>query len=492
MPHLCVTITEPGTDEALDAARRAREGGAGLVEYRLDAMARDRLDLARLVGDSPLDAIVTFRLPADGGLGRYGEIDEAGRAGLLKKALELGAAYVDIEFGRHEALANAPAGRLIVSHHDFEGTPAGLGEVAKKIESTPASVVKVVTMARTAADQFAHYEILRAAGKPTVAFAMGEPGAASRVICLKLGAPFTYVAPDEGDEGAPGQVPLSRMRDMYRADRISKDTALYGVIGHPIGHSMSPAIHNAAFAAEDVDAVYLPFDVDRDPAGFVRAAVGYGVSGFSVTIPHKIDVMAALDEIEPAAGRIGAVNTVFVRDGKLVGTNTDLDGALAAIAEAAGGREAIGGRRALVIGAGGAARAIVFGLAEAGARVTLTDIVAERAEELAQASGSEAVGPGDVDPASFDIVANASPVGMHPEADACPIDTSELREGQVVFDAVYNPLETKLLREARARGCLTVQGVEMFIGQGARQYEIWTARAAPVDVMRKTVLEHLK
>jgi shikimate dehydrogenase len=219
---------------------------------------------------------------------------------------------------------------------------------------------------------------------------------------------------------------------------------------------------------------------------------GYGVSGFSVTIPHKLAVMGGLDELEPAAERVGAVNTVLVRGGKLVGTNTDLHGALEAVASAAGGVEGLRGKRALVIGAGGAARAIVFGLVGAGVKVALTDIVGERAGELARSAGAEAVSPEAADPSSADIVANASPVGMHPKTDECPVDTAKLGAGQIVFDAVYNPLETRLLREARARGCCTVRGVEMFVRQGARQYELWTGRAAPVDVMRRTVLEHLE
>jgi 3-dehydroquinate dehydratase/shikimate dehydrogenase len=493
MGRLCVTITAPGTDQALSAAGRAKEGGADMVEYRLDAMERGRLDLARLVRESSLDAVVTFRLPEDGGAGRFGEVDEAERVRLLREALSHGAAYVDIEHGHEAALAGLSGveGRLIVSHHDFEGTPGEVERIAKEIEAGPAAVVKVATTAKLGGDQLPLYAIARRAEKPTIAFAMGELGKDSRIMCLRLGAPFTYVAPDDGEAAAPGQIRLSKMRGMFRAHTVNRDTAVYGVIGHPVGHSMGPAMLNAAFAAEGIDAVYLPFDVECSPAAFVRKMTAYGAAGFSVTIPHKLAVMAGLDDIEPTAERIGAVNTIFRKDGRLVGTNTDRDGALNAIADAAGGRDAVGGKRALVVGAGGAARAIVFGLADAGARVTVTDIVPERASDLAAAAGAEAVAPEDADPSAADIVANASPVGMHPNVDACPIGTAGLHDGQIVFDAVYNPLETRLLREARAKGCRTVQGVEMFIRQGACQYELWTGRSAPVHVMRETVLEHL-
>ncbi len=488
---LCVTVAAPDADGALALAGRAKAGGARLVEYRLDAFKAPAGEVERalpaLLERSPLPAIVTFRLPADGGLR---EVDEAARLSLLRRALKGGAAWVDIELGREGAIAADAAGRLIVSHHDFGKTPADLAEVARAIESGPADVVKLATMATSAADAFAHYEVLRAAKKPTVAFAMGKLGSASRVVALALGAPWTYAVLD--DEVAPGQLRLARLVNEFRVGRLKSSSALYGVIGSPVGHSMSPAMLNAAFDAADTDAVYLPFEVDSGPAAFVRRMSDFGAAGFSVTIPHKVDVMAALDEVEPAARHIGAVNTVIVRDGKLVGTNTDLYGAMDSIASAAGG-EALGGRRALVLGAGGAARAIVFGLAQAGMNVTLTDIDGSRAAELASASGAAAVAPEQAarSAGEFDVVANATPVGMHPKEDATPLDATRLREGQIVFDAVYNPLETRLLREAAARGCRTVRGIEMFVRQGARQFELWTGAAAPVDVMMETVLERL-
>jgi 3-dehydroquinate dehydratase/shikimate dehydrogenase len=486
-----VTVAAADVEGAIALAARAEADGAGLVEFRLDAFEAPAGEVERalpaLLERSPLPAIVTFRLPADGGLR---EVDEAARMSLLRAALEGGAAWVDIELGREGAIAADAAGRLIVSHHDFDGTPPDLAKVARRIESGPADVVKLATMATSAADAFAHYEVLRAAGKPTVAFAMGKLGSASRVVALALGAPWIYATLD--GEVAPGQLPLARLVNEFRVGRLRASSALYGVIGSPVGHSMSPAMLNAAFSASDTDAVYLPFEVDADPAGFVRRMADFGAAGFSVTIPHKVDVMNALDEVEPAARHIGAVNTVAIRGGRLTGTNTDLYGAMDSIASASGD-EALAGRKALVLGAGGAARAIVFGLVEAGMAVTLTDIDEARAAELASAAGAAAVGPEEAARAAgeFDVVANATPVGMHPKEDATPLDAARLREGQIVFDAVYNPLETRLLREAAERGCRTVRGVEMFVRQGARQFELWTGAAAPVNVMRETVLERL-
>jgi len=492
---LCATLAAPGPERALALAETAKAGGAGLVEYRLDAFEQPPGEIERglssLVERSPLPAIVTFRLPEDGGLR---EIDEAARIAILLAALRTDVAWVDVERGREEALADAAKGRLVVSHHDYDGTPADLAQVAREIESGPADVVKLAVTAKSSADSFACYEVIRAARKPTVAFAMGKLGSASRVVALALGSPWTYAMLDE--EVAPGQLPLARLVGEFRVGRLKATSALYGVIGRPVGHSMSPAMLNAAFDITGTDAVYLPFEVDADPAGFVRRMAGFGAAGFSVTIPHKVDVMAAIDEVVPAARRIGAVNTVAVRGGRLLGTNTDLYGAMDSIASAAGGVDALSGKRAVVLGAGGAARAIVFGLVEAGMEVTLTDIDPARAADLASVSGAEAVEATSAGETvgEFDVVANATPVGMHPKEDACPVDTSLLREGQIVFDAVYNPLETRLVKEAAARGCRTVRGIEMFVRQGARQFELWTGAPAPagvVDAMRNTVLERL-
>jgi len=476
----------------LELAARAAGGGADMVEFRLDAMAPWAIDLARLVKAAALPAVVSFRLPEDGGRRRE---DESTRLRLLNEALDVGAAFVDIEAGREAALADSAGGRLVVSLHDFDRTPDDLAAVARRIEAGPANVVKLATMARSHADVLRLCKTMKDTRKPTLAFAMGEAGAHSRVLCLALGAPWTYAAIDDGAAAAPGQMSLSHMREL-RAHRLRAGAPVYGVIGHPVGHSLSPAMHNAAFEAVGVDAAYIPIDVASDAGGFVGGMDALGIEGLSVTIPHKVEVMAALDamergEVEPAARRIGAVNTIYRRGEALVGANTDLLGALDAIASAAGGAAALRGRKALVLGAGGAARAIVFGLLDAGAEVTLADIDAGRADDLARAAGARAVAVKDADPAEHEVVANATPVGMHPHVDACPLDPARLLAGQIVFDAVYNPRRTRLLDAARARGCLTVEGIEMFVRQGARQFELWLGRPAPTDAMREVVIDRL-
>jgi shikimate dehydrogenase len=281
------------------------------------------------------------------------------------------------------------------------------------------------------------------------------------------------------------------MRDLYRVQCIGPATEVYGVLADPVGHSMSPRIHNAAFGEIGHDAVYLPLWVEGDPAAFVRAMRAFDVGGYSVTIPHKQSVMAAADEIEPLARRIGAVNTLQRRgDGSLFATNTDWTAGLAAI-EAVVGEGWLHGRRALQLGAGGVGRAMAFGLAERGARVTLADLDADRAEALAGELDAETCPPDAVSDLPCDLLLNCTPVGMHPKTDASPVPPGVLREGMVVYDAVYNPAETRLLREAREAGCRTVSGLDHFVRQAVEQFELWTGRAAPVETMRQVVVEAL-
>jgi shikimate dehydrogenase len=281
------------------------------------------------------------------------------------------------------------------------------------------------------------------------------------------------------------------MRDLYRVHRIGPATEVYGVLGDPVAHSMSPRIHNAAFAEIDYDAVYLPLWVEGDPAAFVRAMQAFEVGGYSVTIPHKQTVMAAADEIEPVARRIGAVNTLRRRaDGSLFATNTDWTAGLAAI-EAVVGEGWLRGRRALQLGAGGVGRAMAFGLAERGARVTLTDLDTDRAKALAGELDAETCPPDAACDVPCDLLLNCTPVGMHPKTDVSPVPADVLREEMVVYDAVYNPAETRLLREAREAGCRTVSGLDHFVRQGVEQFELWTGRPAPVETMRQVVVEAL-
>ena len=510
---LCVSLMPETTAAALEGLAEAARAGVW-AELRLDAMRE--FDLARLLANPPCHVIVTYRPRREGG--RY-DGSEPARLEVLRQAARLGARYIDVEHDALTGLSDVPPARVIVSYHNFHETPADLAAIHARLAATGAAVVKVAVMANHIFDTVAVLRILRDARTPTIALSMGPRGVITRILALKFGGFLTYAAPDTAtpvcswgvkchDEAGPGQVSLAEMRDLYRADRIGRATRLYGVIADPVGHSLSPRIHNAAFAETGLDAVYLPLWVEGDPAAFVQAMREFEFDGYSVTIPHKQAVMAAVDEIEPLARRIGAVNTIQRRpDGRLFATNTDWTAGLAAI-EAVVGRTWLRGKRALMVGAGGVGRAMAFGLLQRGADATLADIDAARAETLAHEVGASTMdirelqrgmkdrtergGAPDPPRANCDILLNCTPIGMHPKTDASPAPKEMLRAGMVVYDAVYNPLETRLLAEARAAGCRTVSGIDHFVRQAVEQFELWTARPAPVDTMRRVVVEALR
>jgi 3-dehydroquinate dehydratase/shikimate dehydrogenase len=492
MTQLCVAITPRTTDEALQhMARLGRT--ADMLELRADAM--DECDLPRVLAARTVPIIVTNRAAAEGG---FRTQDEARRLDLLVEAVRLGADYVDVELAALTRFLQLADGvprertRLIVSVHDFQRMPDDLVATAKRIDATAAAdVVKVVGTARTPEDNLACFEALRSVSKPAIALAMGETGQASRVLAGKFGAWLTFASETDGAESAPGQITLDEMRNLYRADRVGPQTAVYAVMGNPVAHSLSPAIHNAAFRESGIDAVYVRLKVEGDPAAVVRALASVPISGYSVTIPHKQAVMAACVAVDPTARRIGAVNTLIRHEDGYHAINTDVTSAMKVLAEALDSDD-FSGKQALVVGGGGVGRAYVYGLVERGAAVVVSDIDAARREQLAAEAGATALAPEDLASVRTGILMNGSPVGMWPHVDATPVDVSLLRPGMVVFDAVYNPRQTRLLREAEAAGCVTISGVEQFVGQAVEQFELWTQRKAPVELMRQVVLDALE
>ncbi len=263
---------------------------------------------------------------------------------------------------------------------------------------------------------------------------------------------------------------------------IDQHTALYGVVGFPLKHSLSPVMHNAAFIARGLNAVYLAFET-RDLEGCIQAMKALGIKGMSVTIPHKAAIISLLDEVDGAAKRIGAVNTVVNHEGRLIGYNTDAEGALKVLKE----KIEPCGKSCVLIGAGGAARAIGFILKEHGAFLTVTNHTPERGEELAKSLECPFVLLEEIKNAQADLLIQTTPVGMYPREDECPIPGDALKQGMVVMDIIYNPLETKLLRVARTRNCLTINGLGMFIHQGAEQFRLWTGLQAPLREMTLAV-----
>jgi shikimate dehydrogenase len=267
---------------------------------------------------------------------------------------------------------------------------------------------------------------------------------------------------------------------------IDQHTLLYGVVGWPIGHSLSPAMHNVAFAAAGINAVYLAFAA-RDIGAVIAGARALGIRGLSVTIPHKEAVIPHLDEIDDLAAKIGAVNTVVNHEGRLVGYNTDALGALTALEE----KISLAGKKCVIVGAGGAARAIGFALRERVAAISVANRSPERGRDLATSLGCAFIPLEELDRVAVDLLIQTTPVGMTPHRDECPVPESALRAGMAVMDIIYNPLQTRLLAMAKSRGCVTVNGLSMFVHQGAEQFRLWTNLNPPVEAMTRAVLEAL-
>jgi 3-dehydroquinate dehydratase/shikimate dehydrogenase len=492
---ICVPIVAP-SQERMEREIQFATPLADILELRMD-YAPDA-DLAALIEKRRKPVIVTCRPEREGGQFKG---EESARLAVLQRAIDLGADYVDVELDSAAKLRRGARTRIIISRHDFQRVPENLPELHRELVAAGADVAKIACMATGILDNLRVFRLLQSTKHPTIALCMGEAGMISRVLGRKYGAFLTFGSAARGKESAPGQIGAAQLRDMYRYKQIGRATALYGVIANPVAHSMSPAIHNAAFAALNIDAVYLPLKVECDPAEFVRAFRELDARGYSVTIPHKEGIIPALDELAPLAKRIGAVNTVVERKGRLHGTNTDVPAAIGALEESlAGGKKAaealdrspLSGRRVLLLGAGGAARAVAHGLIEKGAGVVIANRTHDRAVALAAEVGCRALEMTALTASEADIVVNTTSVGMHPNVHGTPLPKEALRKGMIVFDAVYNPLETRLLREAREAGCRTIGGLRWFVSQAALQFELWTGRPAPRQVMEKVVKQRLE
>ena len=345
-----------------------------------------------------------------------------------------------------------------------------------KIAVTPRSIAdvgRVLAFARRAADS---------GGPPLVPIAMGPLGVPTRILSGRHGAPFTFASVAAGAESAPGQIPASIMAGLFRVGSITSATRVFGVLGSDVTGSLSPVLHNRAFEARGIDAVYVPLQAESLD-GFLSAMPALDLSGFSVTRPYKVDILSHVQEVEEAAAVCGSVNTVTTQPGgTLRGSTTDGIGVLGALRK----RVDVKGRAVVILGAGGAARSAALSLANKGAAVTILARDARQAEAAARAVGCRHGALADVARHPWDILVNATPVGSGALAADSPLPAALHRRGTVVLDMVYDPLETRLLREAQAAGCTVVDGLEMLVAQAVAQFETWTGVEAPVDVMRQT------
>lgn len=477
---IIVSITGPSMQDALAQMRQSRRY-ADMFELRLDVIHRP--NIAALIAASPKPTIATCKPVREGGMFEGAERE---RIEMLEIASVFGATYVDVELDMsprllQEFIRRKHETKVIVSKHLPSAEPVNIPALYRRLSASGADVVKLAFIAADAADNRHAFDFLGLARRDrqkAVAVAMGDAGEASRILYRKFGGWATYAAPESGPSAAPGQIPARQLREVYRSHVVNRYTRVFGVVGGPVRHSKGVFIHNPLFRRFGMNGVYCRFPV-ADLPGFMKRMASL-LSGFSVTIPHKEAIVRHLHRLDAAARAIGAVNTVLIRNGRLLGTNTDAPGALDAIESVC----RVAGKRVLVLGAGGAARAIAYEAKRRGAKVSVANRTLSRARALCRDLGVVMVKLGRVTPGSFDIVANATPVGMAPNDGHTPIP-KRLLKGKVVFDAVYNPPITRLLREARSANARIVPGAEMYINQAILQFKLYTGKTPSPGTMRK-------
>ncbi|MEX0671237.1 MAG: shikimate dehydrogenase [Pirellulales bacterium] len=487
---ICVSIGRGRHRHVIAEHKHLVDNGIRLVELRLDYL-QGEVQVKRLLKDRPCPVIVTCRRKTDGG--RW-EHSEDARLRLLRTAIVEGADYVDLEDDVAAGVPRYGATKRIVSHHDFQKTPANLTYLHKRLASMDADVIKIATMANHPTDNLRMLEMVHASKSPTVGICMGDIGVPTRVLAGRSGAPFTYATFNEDRALAPGQIGWRQMQEMYRYDSIKPSTRIYGVVADPVAHSLSPVVHNAALAAAGIDAVYLPFRVPAEQIDeFLSASARWPLAGLSVTLPHKEAVLRHAARVDDLVKAIGAANTLSFAANGIVASNTDATAAVESLAaaletdEQPSGGDGLGVKTAIVLGAGGAARAVAFGLKQRGIEVTVASRTVERARKIAAEVGCKAVDWSARHRMPFDCVVNATPVGMHPNVNESPYEKEHLRPYMAVFDTVYNPENTLLIKEARSVGCRIVTGVDMFVRQAAIQFRIWHGTEPPQQVMREAL-----
>lgn len=501
MSYLCVPIFVRTIQQARRDMAAAVEAGAQMIELRVDTLPAEQ-SLDHLLDGAMLPVIVTCRPTWEGG---YSELSHGDRAARLLHAAQSGAHYLDVEL---ESLRRNPTSygnaKLILSIHDFYGRPARMNNLLLELDQIGCDVRKLAWMSRSVRDNLEAFEILLRKNKPTIALCMGECGIISRILANKFGAFLTYASLNQDAATAPGQVTIADLKGLYRWEKVGRQTKVYGVVAHPVGHSMSPAIHNAAFDATGFDGVYVPLLVNpgyESFKAFMESFVpfeGLNLSGLSVTLPHKENALRYLQEkgaqVEELATKIGAVNTIIIDGGKLSGINTDYAAILQSITTKLGcERKDLAGIRVAVLGAGGTGRTAAAALRHCGALVSIFNRTKSKADELASEFGAtsepwEALGQSDCR-----IYINTTSVGMHPHTQVSPFGDSppRLNRDSLVFDTIYNPMKTLLLSQAEAAGAQIIGGVEMFVHQAAAQFNAWTHQPAPTDVMRAVIERRL-
>ncbi|QDV33871.1 shikimate dehydrogenase [Tautonia plasticadhaerens] len=492
---ICVTLGRGRHRTLLEEWSQAADAGAELVELRMDCL-RSEINLKRLLSERHTPLVFTVRRGADGGLWRG---TEEKRLLLIREAIVSEVDYVDLELDIAKSIPRFGHTKRIVSYHNFRETPADLDTIFDQARGAGPDVVKVATLARSIGDAARLMEAAARSSEsvPTVGIAMGPLGVFTRILNRKYGAPFTYAGFNPERVFAPGMLGFDELWRDYGYNRINKDTEVYAVLGDPVAHSLSPAVHNAAFRKLGMNKVYVPLLI---PGGTLKASLEalswLDLKGLSVTIPHKEAIIPLLKQVDGAVERLKACNTVVIKDGVWTGHNTDYHAAMGVLEEAFGGstRDEVSvlmDKQVVILGAGGVARTIAYGLSRRGAGVALVNRDDERAARVASEVGCRYTSWAARASTPCDILINGTPVGMHPNLDDSPVPPAAFRAGMLVFDTIYHPENTMFLKLARERECRTVTGVDMFVRQAALQFKLFTGKDAPVEVMRDAVSREL-
>lgn len=525
--EICVSVCADNADKFISKVKQAAEC-ADVIELRFDCLKETELDMAlKYLSETRIDKplLATFRPEDDWALFHIGRILDENVANRKVKAFQRRvdnwakvlsinlAEIIDFEDDLtiaqwtsdifDEGLVQDKA--LITSYHDFSGELVDIADVYSGLKLHEAKelgaksiIVKLAIQANDITDTIPLWKLLEQAeseSRQLIPIAMGEAGKWTRILGLAHGSPLTYASLESGGETAPGQISARDLTELYRVKTLDENTSVYGIIGGNTSYSMSPYIHNAAFAAKDLNKVFVPLQTANLDEFILRMVkpetreVELNFAGFSVTAPHKQSIIRHLDEIDESAKTIAAVNTIKIVDGELHGFNTDAEGFIRPLKDI---YNDLNDARVAVVGAGGAARACIYALRKEGAEVTVLARDPEKAKNPAEEFNAKVESLSKADLSGYDILVNTTPLGTKGVSENETVAVaSQLKNVKLVYDIVYNPIETKLLREAKASGSQTIDGLEMLIGQAVRQFEIWTGQKAPIDKMRLAAMQRL-
>ncbi len=511
MSYITIPICEPTIEKFIESIRLAAEQKPDIIELRLDSLNEIRSGdmTAEIVKEAKKHAriIVTCRDGAEGGENNH---PWEKRFTVLMQAFVLGADFIDVELANYETpffkehiddhLSRYPDTKLILSAHNFKEPFASLENIYTRMQAAkPNAIAKIAYRANHINDCFAGFDLLHNRKSDMIVLCMGPAGVISRIIAPKTGNFLTFASMGESKESAPGQLTIKQMRSLFRFDSINQDTKLYGILANPVGHSASPAIYNGSFNASGHNGVYLPLLLEGGKPEFdlflnnVTSRPWLGFKGFSVTIPHKTNAFEYVRDfgtLDAKAMPLGAINTIAIdADGNTSGYNTDYAGALNPLKKAMG---TLAGKKAAVIGAGGVSKAVIAALVNNGARTTIFNRTIEKAAVLGRLFNCDFASIDSserIKTEAFDIIINCTSVGMTPNTDQSPVPAQTLTSAMTVFDTVYNPVETKLLKAAAAAAAATINGLEMFVEQAVEQYKLLTGENANRGIIEKVLRE---